>query len=306
MTPSAVILVGNALERLRELPAQSVRACVTSPPYFRKRDYLVTPTAWGDGWLGCLGLEASPTLYVAHLVEVFREVRRVLTDDGTLWVNVADGYASSGGHTAQGKTSARQGRSNIAAQNALGTRAVPGYRQKDRFLVPERFGLAMQDDGWLVRQVIVWHKTNGEPQSVRDRPTDAWEAVYQLSKGPRYYYDTVASRRLGRAEGAPDANVRNVWTIPSEPLRDEHYAAFPSELPRRIIQLGSEPGDVVLDPFLGSGRTASAALSLGRSCIGIELGLSYVEMAVRQIGPMWARVLPSDVPYAAQTTEIAV
>ena len=306
MNLSAVILEGNALERLRELPPRSVRCCVTSPPYFRKRNYHVPPTTWGDGWAGCLGMEPTPALYVAHLVEVFREVRRVLADDGTLWVNVADGYASSGGHTAQGKTSARRGRSNVAAENAVGTRPVTGYRQKERFLVPERFGTAMQDDGWLVRNVIVWWKTNGKPEAVNDRPTDAWEPIYQLSKGPRYYYDRAASRRLDRLFGQEDANTRNVWAIPSEPLNEAHYSAFPTELPRRCILLGSEPGDLILDPFLGSGRTALGALDHGRSCVGIELRTEYVEMAARQIGPLRARVLGPGVAYGSGPARTAV
>lgn len=295
-----MIITGDCRETLKTLPAESVQTCVTSPPYFGLRDY---------GHAAQIGLEETPEQYVAQLVEVFREVRRVLRKDGTLWLNLGDSYAGNGAayddssSTLQGsKQSARMG---AKRQVKRGT----GLKPKDIIGIPWRVAFALQADGWWLRQDIIWAKPNPMPESIKDRCTKAHEYVFLLSKSAPYFCDmrAVQEPATGKPPGnkthkAADAyaagdekhrtkvglcsikalderNRRSVWTIPTKPYAGAHFATMPPELAALCIQAGSRVGDTVLDPFLGSGTTGEVAESLGRRWVGCELNPEYVEQA---------------------------
>jgi DNA modification methylase len=296
-----VILTGDCREMLAALPAESVQTCVTSPPYFGLRDY---------GHAGQIGLESSPAEFVEQLVEVFRAVRRVLRDDGTLWLNLGDSYAA----TTKGSSGVGKNATNVGTLLAdRSWRVPPGLKAKDLIGIPWRVAFALQSDGWYLRQDIIWHKPNPMPESVRDRCTKAHEYVFLLSKSERYFYDadavseplsagTIERLRSGPVQakkdqpknsvrgdgggeyfGGDSRNRRSVWSITSEPYPEAHFATFPSELPRLCILAGSKVGDTVLDPFAGSGTTLQVALELGRQAIGCELNPAYVELINRRL-----------------------
>lgn len=306
------VLVGDCLESLQRMPDQSVHTCVTSPPYFGLRDYGVD---------GQIGLEDSPDAYVARLVEVFREVRRVLRDDGTLWLNLGDSYAQQGGVGRQGETSARKGRSGVKAQERQkSTRPPIGLKPKDRMMIPARVAIALQDDGWYLRDEIVWSKPNAMPFSGKDRTTPAHEMIYMFSKRQIYFYDHEAVKepsvsdhpsgngfkrpaRLSyqNADGSARGNDeqwtdvggmrsrRSVWTVTTKPFKDAHFATFPPDLIEPCILAGAPVGGIVLDPFGGSGTTAGVALKHGRRAIMCELNPDYAAMVrgrVRSIAGM--------------------
>lgn len=316
----ATLLCGDALTVLRTLPDGAARCCVTSPPYFGLRDY---------GVEGQIGLEATPDTYVARLVDVFREVRRVLKDDGTLWLVLGDSYARAvekGGSGPGGKNGAYSGSYTLAASARLGssdgavgpadrpgTRGVgAGLKPKDLIGIPWRVAFALQADGWYLRSDIIWHKPNPMPESVRDRPTKAHEYVFLLAKQERYFLDADAvaepstgqdagngfarPHRLsvgGRGDPEPwtaniegTRNIRDVWTIATRPYKGAHFATMPPELAERCILAGSAPGDIVLDPFGGSGTTAATATGHRRRAIHIDLNPAYLNMARERIGPM--------------------
>lgn len=264
------ILVGDCVRRLKELPDNSIQCCVTSPPYWGLRDY---------GADGQLGLEATPQEFVASMVRVFDEVRRVLRPDGVCFVNLGDSY-------------------------------------KDKQLqgIPWRVALALQADGWRLRQEIIWHKPNPMPEAATDRCTCAHEAVFLLTKLPRYFWDQKAIAEpavLGehtrsrasnfKKAGSQDdkygshnhgaetivcdgtRNARSVWTITTKPYSGAHFATFPPELPMRCIGAGSKKGDTVLDPFFGAGTTGLVAMKMGRNAIGCELNADYAELARERI-----------------------
>jgi site-specific DNA-methyltransferase (cytosine-N4-specific) len=272
------ILVGDALDMLRTLPSESVQVCVTSPPYFNQRHYGVD---------GQIGQDETADVFVARLVDVFREARRVLRCDGTLWLNIGDTYAGGGkgipGPNARVRHAERQG---FVGGGAAERRTVEVIRQhrgrdgtakpKDLIGVPWLLAFALRADGWYLRSNIRWCKTAPIPESVTDRPTSAVEDIFLFSKSRHYYYDAGAVR-----EGAH--NLWNYWILGPEQLGLAHTAAFPTEIPRRCILAGSRPGDTVLDPFLGSGTTALVASRLGRDAIGIELNESYAELSRRRI-----------------------
>lgn len=257
----ATVLLGDCIERLKELPDRSVQMCVTSPPYFGLRDY-------GVG--GQIGLEETPDAYIAKMVEVFREVRRVLADDGTTWLNIGDSYASTGGHSSIGSTSQRTGRSNVDVQNARkGYAGGDGIKTKDLIGIPWMLAFALRADGWYLRQDIIWHKPNPMPESVRDRCTKAHEYIFLLSKSDRYFYDAEAVKepavsdhasgngfdgRQGGAEYMPMSggtgtreqwmpggkrNRRSVWTINTRPYKGAHFAVFPPSLVEPCILAGT-------------------------------------------------------------------
>lgn len=302
------VKVGDCLESLRAMPDQSVHCCVTSPPYFGLRDYGVD---------GQIGLEDTPAAFVARLVEVFREVRRVLRDDGTLWLNLGDSYSRSpakGGSGPGGKNESRWGYG--AAQSAkvcssdggVGRGDRPGSRsgglgEKQLLGIPWRVAFALQDDGWYLRQDIIWHKPNPMPESVRDRCTKAHEYIFLLSKGPRYYFDSEAIRetavkgasgstfnsgktaahQAGRSsdkdrEEDGRRNRRSVWTVSTKPFKGAHFATFPPDLIEPSILAGCPVGGTVLDPFGGSGTTAGVAVKHGRRAVLCELNPEYAAL----------------------------
>lgn len=278
MTDRVRVLVGDARDRLSDLEAGSVQTVVTSPPYWGLRDYGVN---------GQIGLEPTPAQYVEGLVALFEQVRRVLRKDGTLWVNLGDTYARSR-HGNTGVTSGLKNRRRYEEINlggALGHRKDQGMPRKALLGMPWRFALAMADAGWRLRADIIWHKPNPVPESVLDRPTRAHEYVFLFSRQRHYHYDADAIRTPAKAPSrevvtlrTATANARSVWTIPTEPYNGPHHAAFPRELARRCIVAGSRPGDLVLDPFAGTGTTLEVALRHGRRAVGVELSPTYAEL----------------------------
>ena len=269
------ILVGDALTCLRGMPARVFRCCVTSPPYWGLRDY-------GDPHQ--IGAEVKLEHYIGNLRRVFREVRRTLADDGTLWLNIGDAYTSGG------RTWRATDRKNPARAMDYRPATPDGLKPKDLIGVPWRVAFALQQDGWYLRADIVWHKPNCQPESVKDRPTRAHEYVFLLSKSERYHYDCEAVREA--ADNGPGRrNRRTVWSIPTEGFPGAHFATFPLALVEPCVLAGSERGDRVLDPFFGSGTVGQACLALGRRFVGIELNPEYADLARRRLG--WGE-LPSE------------
>lgn len=294
-----MILHGDCRAVLPTLPAELVQCCVTSPPYWGLRDYGVD---------GQIGLEPTPEEYVAGMVEVFREVRRVLRPDGTLWLNLGDSYAANRSYqVSQSKHQVHDyGESNA-------TRVPDGLKPKDLVGIPWRVAFALQADGWYLRSDIIWHKPNPMPESVRDRPTKAHEYVFLLTKAERYFYDAAAvqEQATGREPGnvthkhtaayaggdeysrtkgglleigaRETRNARSVWTIPTRPFSEAHFATMPPELARRCVLAGTRPGDTVLDPFNGAGTTGYVAQEHGREYVGIELNPEYIGIAERRL-----------------------
>jgi DNA modification methylase len=359
-----LILLGDCRAILPTLDAGSVRCCVTSPPYWGLRDYGVADQ---------LGLEKTPEEYVAAIVGVFREVKRVLAEDGTLWLNLGDSYAAQRGGTNMPAETLAGGVGGLGDEDAhRGRPGGPfdkertrhtnyqahrfasriGLKHKDLVGIPWRVAFALQADGWYLRSDIIWHKPNPMPESVTDRPTKSHEYVFLLSKSARYFYDADAIRermadaseaRYGYAFGGQKAehltaeeangpgtrtrpignreyggkhaatdpqaasrrmlasvaaardggakhdnpfgagrNARTVWTIPTQPTPDAHFATFPEALAERCILAGSAQGDTVLDPFFGSGTVGKVAERLGRKWVGIELNPAYVGIAEKK------------------------
>ena len=305
------LLVGECRERLADVPAGSVQTCVTSPPYWGLRDYGVD---------GQIGLEETPDVFLAELVDVFRSVWRVLRDDGTLWVNMGDTY-SGAGQSSNGGYSDKSTLQGFTSENTKGrrqsqggdrVRLSSGLKPKDLCGIPWRLAFALQADGWYLRSDIIWSKPNPMPESVTDRPTKAHEYVFLMTKRPRYFYDADAVREqaqysnpnpgtLGavgvtKRNDAPivatchavkdstkGRNRRTVWTIPTQPYSEAHFATFPEALVVPCVLAGSREGDTVLDPFAGSGTTGKVAVELGREFIGCELNPAYADLAAKRI-----------------------
>ena len=342
--PSNVIEFGDCRDTMRRWAAEGVRVqtCVTSPPYFGLRDY---------GHEGQIGLEQTPEQYIAAMVDVFRCVRDVLADDGTLWLNIGDSYAAR----------VRQTKPETAGQLTQSSKGVltdykrarpEGYKEKDLIGIPWMLAFALRADGWYLRQDIIWHKPNPMPESVRDRCTKAHEYIFLLSKSERYFFNsdamkepavgglagntkptkggrayeqgalehrtaaglhkwaerqrskrdsfkredskraevipgqTVGTHRPDREESAYDIEKRNrrsVWSVPTRPYKGAHFATFPPALIEPCILAGSRPGDIVLDPFMGSGTTAAVALQHGRGFLGCELNEEYAALQEERI-----------------------
>lgn len=275
-----LFLLGDTREQMRRLPAGEIACCVTSPPYWGLRDY---------GHDGQIGVEDTPEAYVARMVEVFREVRRVLRDDGTCWVNLGDSYVSSPrgnkngweGSGLNGAGSATyQATLNAGTARTMDKTKVPGLKTKDLVGIPWRVAFALQADGWYLRQDIIWHKPNPMPESVRDRCTKAHEYLFLLAKSERYHFDADAIEEQAASKGGGGMrNKRDVWTVPTRPFKGAHFATFPPALIEPCILAGSRPGDVVLDPFGGAGTTALVALQHGRDSVYIELNPEYAVLA---------------------------
>lgn len=291
-----------------------VQTCVTSPPYYGLRDY---------GHPGQLGLEKSPDEYVAGMVEVFRCVRDVLADDGTLWLNLGDSYAGyHGNKNSEIPTSSTNGWTNGYNENkrAGGKPQDIGLKPKDLIGIPWRVAFALQADGWYLRQDIIWSKPNPMPESVTDRCTKAHEYIFMLTKRERYYYDSEAvkepavstdirkftdngadkQRGHGRRhagfngryadkiaeQGVPETrNRRSVWNVATRPYKGAHFATFPPKLIEPCILAGAPAGGIVLDPFMGSGTTAQVALEHGRQYMGCELNPEYAALQQERLGP---------------------
>lgn len=310
------IIHGDCVDILPQLAPQ-VRCIVTSPPYYGLRNYGIPPSAWPDieytPMIGlpsvsipaqtvCLGDEATPAAYVAHLVYVFRLARAVLTDDGVAWLNLGDSYAGSGkGQTKDGCADPKQPKLHgmklsipvidVAPKNLLG--------------IPWMVAFALQADGWVLRSDVVWSKPNAMPESVKDRPTKAHEYVFLLAKSAHYYYDAAAVAEpyvtesnvrnkanekhnaavlspIGKGErewnSGNGRNRRSVWSIPTQPLKEAHYAPMPEALAEVCIKAGSRAGDTVLDMFGGSGTVARIAERFSRRAISIDVNESYIDM----------------------------
>lgn len=256
------ILTGDSLAILPTLAAESVQCCVTSPPYWGLRDY-EHPAQ--------IGAEPSPELYVENLVAMFREVRRVLRDDGTLWLNVGDGYARNGGTGNHGPNAVVGNTKKLIQKRNCKVPDCWGLKDRDLIGLPWRVAFALQADGWILRSKITWIKKNPMPESVKNRPTGATEEVFMFAKSPAYFYDSNGIRETS------GANLRNYWVLNPDSSRSGHPATFPRELARRCILLGSREGDIVLDPFSGSGTTGIAANELNRKAILVELNSAYAE-----------------------------
>jgi site-specific DNA-methyltransferase (cytosine-N4-specific) len=299
--------VGDCRHLLRQMHADGVQAqmCVTSPPYYGLRSYLSEDHP--DKRLE-IGYRQTPQQYIADLVETFRAVRDVLSDDGTLWIVIGDTYAAARGYQAP---STRGGPKHSAAQAGLGSSRVSnGVKPKDMLGIPWMLAFALRDDGWYLRQEVIWHKLNPMPESVTDRCTSAHEHMFLLSKRLRYFFDHVAIREpstdargpgnirpvrqppgerssstnanlrgsLHKIRATPLRNRRDVWSLSSQPFKGSHFAVFPQRLVTPCILAGSRPDDTVLDPFIGSGTTAVAALRLQRHFIGCELNRSFIDL----------------------------
>ena len=304
---NAYIYNGDCLGALREMPSERIHCCVTSPPYWGLRDYGVN---------GQLGTERTPDEYVARLVEIFREIRRVLRKDGTCWLNLGDSYANDGKWG--GETGGKQAYLPDNDRKRVGReRRHIGLKPKDLCGIPWRVAFALQADGWWLRQDIIWHKPNPMPESVRDRCTKAHEYIFLLTKSARYWYDADAiaeplksdpnswGRHSKKDPGAQAVsprpifrngrdgtgwgngktrNRRSVWTVTTQAYPEAHFATYPPKLIEPCILAGCPENGVVLDPFCGSGTTGDVAVRHGRHFIGIELNEEYCALAKKRIG----------------------
>lgn len=301
ITPSYKIHCGDSLAVLKTLPDQSVNCCVTSPPYYGLRDY---------GIDGQIGLESTPDEFVDRMVSVFREVRRVLRDDGTFWLNLGDSYAGSGGPGSWVDNKQTEKFKDGFEKYKNPNRDVIGIKPKNLIGIPWMVAFALRNDGWNLRSDIIWSKANPMPESVTDRPTKSHEYIFLLSKSPQYYYDHEAIKEPcvdgdGRKDLNPKhrkryptelingvrdrsksysmRNKRSVWSVPTRPYAEAHFATYPPDLILPCVLAGCPLGGVVLDPFSGSGTTGQVALENGRNYIGIELNPEYAAMSERRL-----------------------
>jgi site-specific DNA-methyltransferase (adenine-specific) len=258
----SMVFQGDAEVLLKQFPSNFFRCCITSPPYWGLRDY---------GTEGQIGAEEEPSDYICHLVAVFEQVYRVLTEDGTLWLNIGDSYTSGNrGYRAPDKK-------NPVRAMSYRAKTPDGLKPKDLIGIPWRLAFALQKADWYLRSDIIWEKPNCMPESVKDRPTRAHEYVFLLSKSLKYYYDYESVREpSGR-------NRRTIWSIPTDPFPGAHFATFPQKLVEPCILAGSQPDDWVLDPFFGSGTVGVVCEQQHRNYVGIELNPEYVNIAVERV-----------------------
>ena len=285
------ILFGDCRDTLSQFD-EKARMCVTSPPYYGLRDY--------GGEDNQIGMEQSPEDYVDEMVKVFRLVRDNLTDDGTLWLNIGDSYynyRSDGNYPQQTVSKTRQ---DLPVRTPVRGNKLKGYKSKDLIGIPWMLAFALRADGWYLRQDIIWHKPNPMPESVKDRCTKSHEYIFLLSKNKNYYYNNEAIKEpavdwgtrdrtngkyhnkgtglqphSGLTKSYPKKNKRSVWSVTKKPYKGAHFATFPPELIEPCIKAGSEVGDIILDPFMGSGTTAMVSKMLDRYYIGCELSENY-------------------------------
>lgn len=261
------IIIGDARKVLADSSDQTFQCCVTSPPYWGLRDYDIQ---------GQIGAEMDVNDYISHLTAIFQEVRRLLKDDGTLWLNIGDSYTS-------GNRKWRQtDKKNPARAMKYRPPTPEGLKPKDLIGIPWKLAFALQADGWYLRSDIIWYKPNCQPESVKDRPTQAHEYLFLFTKSKRYYYDYKAIKEQANG-GKGKRNRRSVWAINTNGFKDAHFAVFPSALVEPCILAGSREKDLVLDPFFGSGTVGEVCLRLNRKCVGIELKPEYAEIAIRRL-----------------------
>lgn len=283
------IYEGDARQILSTIPNDSINCCVTSPPYYGLRDY---------GVKGQIGLELTPKAYIRRIVHVFREIRRVLRNDGTCWLNLGDSWNGNGGQYGDAKSTLGGSKhSDIASSAKRFKKTSQNLKPKDLIGIPWRVALALQSDGWYLRQDIIWAKPNPMPESVTDRCTKSHEYIFLLTKSARYWFDadaikqdmqpsTLKDQQQGSGLLKPNGdkvNRRSVWTIATQPYTEAHFATFPVELPRLCISAGCPERGIVLDPFFGAGTTGLAALQLNRQYIGIELNPQYITLAQNRL-----------------------
>ena len=296
------ILFGDCRETLKEFDGKA-RTCVTSPPYYGLRDY--------GGEESQIGQEQTPEEYIQNLVEVFRSVRDALTDDGTCWVNLGDSYYNyrPGKGQSYPKQSVSKTKQDLPQQCNKRGNKLEGLKEKDLIGIPWMFAFAMRADGWYLRQDIIWHKPNPMPESVRDRCTKSHEYIFLFSKNRKYYYDNEAIKEpvkqdwgtrnrtngkyhnkgtglqphSGLTKSYTTKNKRSVWTVTNKPYKGAHFAVYPPDLIEPCIKAGSEEGDIVLDPFMGSGTTAVVSKSLNRHYIGCELHEDYGRLIQKRL-----------------------
>ena len=296
------ILFGDCRETLSAFLPQSARMCVTSPPYYGLRDY--------GGEEQQIGQEQTPEEFVDQLVSVFREVRNVLTDDGTCWVNIGDSYYNyrPGKGQSYPKQSVSKTKQDLPDKCNKRGNKLQGLKEKDLIGIPWLFAFAMRKDGWYLRQDIIWHKPNPMPESVKDRCTKSHEYIFLFSKNKKYFYDNEAIKEPAKDWGTRDRtngkyhntgtglaphsglsksydrkNKRSVWSITNKPYKGAHFAVFPPDLIEPCILAGSEQGDIILDPFMGSGTTGMVAKKHFRSYIGCELHEDYASLQTDRI-----------------------
>ena len=258
-----MLLIGNCLDKLKEIDSGIVQTCVTSPPYWGLRDYEED---------GQLGQEDTPEEFVENLAEIFMEVHRVLKDDGTFWLNIGDTYfGAKGGHWDGGNSITADINGTKYRENRKAPPKHPYLKTKDLAGVPWMLARFLQKKGWYLRQDIIWHKPNPMPEAVNDRCAKSYEHIFLFSKKKKYYFDAeaIAERTRRRTD---------VWTLNTSSFSGAHFAVFPKEIPSRCIREGSREGDIVLDPFMGSGTTAYVAQRLSRKWIGVELNPTYAQI----------------------------
>jgi DNA modification methylase len=303
------IIFGDCIEVMNKLISDGIKVqtCITSPPYFGLRDYGVD---------GQIGLEETPQAYVDKMVEVFRCVRDLLADDGTLWLNLGDSYASyrdgkATPDTTRGNSIGTLVPKGLASNRKSSTFINSGIKHKDLIGIPWRVALALQADGWYLRQDIIWAKPNPMPESVTDRCTKSHEYIFLMSKNPKYYFDNEAIKEPSKSQSQgirfggnkygdsddpkhatksgnvskeyPMANKRSVWTQAVKPYKGAHFATFPPQLIEPCVLAGSRINDIVFDPFMGSGTTAEVAIKNGREYLGCELNPEYEKLQKERI-----------------------
>ena len=306
-----LILFGDCKETLKQFPRNSAQMCVTSPPYYGLRDY--------GGEANQIGQEETPEEFIQSLVEVFREVRDVLKDDGVLWLNIGDSYYNyrpgTGGLPKQTVSRTNQ---DLPEQCNRRANKLDGLKEKDLIGIPWMLAFALRADGWYLRQDIIWHKPNPMPESVKDRCTKSHEYIFLLSKNKKYYYDNEAIKEpvkqdwgtrdrtkgkyhnpgtglvphSGLSKSYDRKNKRSVWSITNKPYKGAHFACFPPDLIEPCILAGSREGDVILDPFMGSGTTAMVAKQHDRSYIGCELHEDYGSLIQKRL-----KAIPTKLPF---------
>ncbi len=265
---SGKLIVGDALHLLEGIDDETFQTVVTSPPYWGLRDY---------GIEGQIGAEPTVDDYIETLVKLFAQVRRTLRSDGTLWLNIGDSY-TSGGRTW------RQSDSKLPARGMTYRPGTPeGMKPKDLIGVPWMLAFALRADGWYLRTDIVWNKPNGNPESVKDRPSRKHEFIFLLSKSERKYLYNWEAVKVPNDKGTGTKARSTVWNVNTSPFPEAHFAVFPPAIVEPCILAGSNEGDIVLDPFFGSGTTGEVCVKLGRRFVGLELSEEYSQVAVKRL-----------------------